>query len=182
MPTSPNTINLIATKTGLSPQVELIEKSLQRASFIAIIVFLAAGAAVGGFYALYSAQMSSLETERTQLRSQINAAKNNEGLLVSIKDRTRIVEKAMSSQKPWGKMLDLLGTVAVPPTLATVSVDDENLIDITIQGATIDEIVSPINVLIAYAQEGKIKNPKLTSIQFGKSGQVNISLTFSAVF
>jgi hypothetical protein len=179
---SPNTINLMATKTGLSPQVELIERSLQKASVIAVIVFLVTGLSVGGLYVLYTSQMNGLEQTRTELRSQINAAKNNEGLLVSIKDRTRIVEKAMGSQRPWGKILDLLGTVAVPPSLSTVSIGDENTIDISLQGTSIDEIAVPINVLIGYAKEGRIKNPKLTSVQFGKDGQVNVSVTFLAVF
>ena len=79
MPTNPTTINLISTKTGLSPQLELIESSLRRASIIAILVFLAVGFLVGGLYMYFLSQLTSLGATRTELRSQINTAKNKEG-------------------------------------------------------------------------------------------------------
>lgn len=178
MPTSPNTINLIATKTGLSPQLELIENSLQRASTIGVVIFLAAGLLVGALYFYYSSTLTNLEAVRTELRSQINAAKNNEGLLISIKDRTRTVEKAMNSQHQWAQTLDLVGTAAVPPALSAISVDDENKIEVTVQGTSIDELVAPITTFTAYAKEGRIRNSELRSVQFGKNGIVTMTVAF----
>ncbi len=180
--TSASTINLISTKTGLSPQLELIETSLRRISTVAVVIFLGAGLFVGALYLYYSSRLTNLETARAQLRSQISNAKNSEGLLVSIKDRTRIVEKAMSSQRPLAETLNLLSTVAVPPILTGVSADEESKIDITITGNSIDEVAPPVAALIAYAKEGRVKSPELRSIQFGKNGVVTISISFNAVF
>lgn len=182
MPTNPNTINLINTKTGLSPQLARIETSLRRAATVAIIVFLAAGLLVGALYFYYSSQLTTIEATRTQLRGQISAAKNSEGLLISIKDRTRIVEKAMDSQRPLAEMLELLSFVAVPPALSSVSVDEDSKIEISIQANTIDEILPPIEALIAYANDGRVRSPELRSVQFGKDGTVSVSIAFNAVF
>ena len=130
----------------------------------------------------FLSQLTSLEATRTELRSQINTAKNKEGLLTSIKDRTRIVERAMASQRPWAETLDLLGTVAVPPALSSVSVDEQNKIEITIQASSIDEMRAPVATLISYANEGKIRNPILQSVQFDKNGLVSIAVSFGMVF
>lgn len=182
MSTNPNTINLINTKTGLSPQFALIEASLRRASVVAIVIFLFLGFLVGGLYMYFSSQKKSLELSRNELRNEVAAAKNSEGLLTSIKDRTRIVERAMASQRPWAKTLNLLGEIAAPPALVSVSVNEEANIETTLQANSIDELVSPVNTLISKALEGKIRNPILRSVQFGKDGIVAISVTFGMVF
>jgi hypothetical protein len=182
MPASANTINLLSSKAGLSPQIELIQRSIKRISSISVVVFLLAAVSVGGLYYYYTTQQRTLEAERDSLRNQIRAASINEGLLISIKDRTRIVERAMTSQRPWGDMLDLLGTIATPPALSSISVEEDNKIKITIQSASINEIAQPVEQLIAYAKEGKIRNPELTSVQFEKDGLVSVSIAFVAVF
>lgn len=182
MPISPNTINLIATKTGLSPRLELIENSLQRASTVGVVMFLGAGLLVGALYFYYFSSLSALEKTQTQLRSQINAAKANEGLLTSIKDRTRTVELAMNSQRQWAQTLDLLGTVAVPPALSAVSVDEENKIEITVQARVIDDLLAPVSTLMAYANEGRLRNTELRSVQFDKNGLVTMTVTFHTGF
>ncbi len=140
------------------------------------------GVLVGSLYFYYSSQLVSLEASRTQLRNEINAAKNNEGLLASIKDRTGIVERAMKSQRPLAEMLNLLGTVAVPPSLTSVSVDEDSKIEITIQANSVDELLPPIETLIAYAEEGRVQSPELQSVQFGKNGLVTVSIAFNAIF
>lgn len=182
MPNNPDTINLISTKTGLSPQLSLIETSLRRTSGIAIVAFLLIGLSVGGLFMYYSSQLATLESTRTTLRNEIAAAKHIEGLLTSIKDRTRIVEKTMDSQRPWAKTLNLLGEIAVPPALAGVSVDENSKIETTIQANSIDDLVSPVRMFISMAREGRIRNPVLQSVQVGKNGFVTISVSFIMVF
>lgn len=180
--TNSNTINLIHTKTGLSPQVELIDKSLKNASMIAIISFLLAGFASGALYYYYASNRSSLEVIRDQLRSQIHSVKNNEGFLMAIKERTNIVQKAINSQRPLAQTLKLLSLVAVPPILAGVSIDEESMINITLQADSIDEILPPIESLIAYSRKGMVKIPTLRSVEFDKNGVVTIMVSFNAVF
>ena len=178
MPTLPNTINLIRTKTGLSPQLSVIENSLVRASTTGVVLFLMAGLFVGALYVYYAFAQSELEVARTQLRGQINSAKINEGLLTSIKDRTRTVERAMNSQRQWAETLDLLGTIAIPPALSAVSVSDENKIEVAVQANFIDELLTPITTLTRYAKEGRIRNTELRSVQFDKNGLVTMTVSF----
>ncbi len=175
-------INLINSKTGFSPQLLLIEDSIRRASRVAIVLFLLIGLSLGGLYMYFSSKKESLERTRMELRSEITANKNREGLLTSIKDRTRIVERVSTSQRPWVRMLNLLGEVAAPPVLAGVSVNEGGVIETTIQGSSFDELASPVTSLISTALDGKIKNPVLRSVQVGKDGTVRFSITFSMVF
>lgn len=182
MQTSPNSINLIRTKTDVSPQFTLIETSLRRVSILALGVFLLVGILTGSLYFYYSSQLKTLDSARENYRKQIRTAKNIEGLLTAIKDRTRIVERAMSSQRPLGETLKLLSTVTVPPQLSSVSIDEQSTIEITLQGNTITDILPPVTTLILYANQGRVRNPELRSVQFAKNGLVTVSLIFSAVF
>lgn len=177
-----NTINLIHTKNGLSPQFEKIEKSIKRVSIIAVSLFLFASLITGLMFYYYSSQLTHFEEFRTSLRTQIAASKTKEGLLTSIKDRTRIVERTMATQRPWAETLELLTAVAVPPALSGISIDEQNKIEVRIKTQSIDELLGPVNTFIGYAKEGLLKNPQLTSVQFDKNGEVMVSITFIKVF
>lgn len=182
MPLTSNSINLVSTKTNLSPQVTAIEASLRKASQAGLVLLLVFGLTIGAVYYYSVRERTVLENTRRDLRSQINAAKNKEGLLTSIKDRTKIVERAMSTQRPWAQMLDLVGTIAQPPFLTAVSVDDQGEIEVTLQGASIDDIVKPVETFIAYTREGKLISPRLTSIQLDQKGKVIVSVSFGIIF
>jgi len=182
MPGSPNSINLVSTKTDLSPGVELIIKSLRRACTIAMILFLFAGVVAGTVYYYYYSLRSSLEARRDVLRNQISLAKNKEGLLISIKERTQIVQKVMKSQRPLAEILKLLGTIAAPPILTSVSVAETSKIEFTIEANSIDDILPAVEGLIAYSRAGKVHAPEIQSLQIGKDGEVTISIAFNAVF
>ncbi len=181
MPAS-NTINLIRSKTSGPAQYSAVFESLKRASIVSVWLFLLAAAITGGLYYYYVIEQRALDAERGALRLRVDQARIKEGLLVSIKDRTRIVERVLSAQRPWADMLDLIGTVIVPPELSNIAVDEQNKVGIGITAASIDEIVEPIENFIEYAQTGKIRNPQLSSIQFNKNGSVTVSLSFIAPF
>lgn len=162
--------------------MELVVKSLKRASTLAMILFLFAGVIVGTAYYYYTVQRRTFEARRDVLRSQIGQAKNKEGLLISIKERTQIVQKVMKSQRPLGEILNLLGTVAAPPALVSVTVAETSKIEFTIEANSIDDIGTPVEALIGFARQAKVHAPEIQSLQIEKDGGVTISFAFNAVF
>ncbi len=182
MASAPNTINLIRSKTSGSSQYETVFESLRRASMIALWVFLFTAAIAGGLYYYYINEQKALEQERGELRLRVDQAKIKEGLLISIKDRTKIVERVLAAQRPWADMLDLVGTAVVPPELSAISVDEQNKVALNITAAAIDDIIKPIDMFIEFAKSGKVRNPQLSSVQFNKNGTVTVSLSFIAPF
>ena len=182
MPTSLNTINLIRTKTSTSPQLDAIEGSIRRSAYVGVGLFLCIGVTMAIVYYLFYFQNMSLQKEKATLIGVINAEKNKEGLLIAIKDRTKIVQKAMESQKPWTKTLDLVATFAIPPSLASLSVDEQNKVVIGIKAGSLDEVLYMVNTIIAHTTDKKIRSPQLLSFQVGKKGEVEMSISFFALF
>ncbi|OGG30580.1 hypothetical protein A3A63_01905 [Candidatus Gottesmanbacteria bacterium RIFCSPLOWO2_01_FULL_46_9] len=182
MPTSLNTINLIRTKTSSSPQLDAIEASVRRSAYIGVAAFLCIGVIMAIVYYLFYFENLKLQKEKTQLIDRINAEKNKEGLLIAIKDRTRIVQKAMGSQKPWTKTLDLVATFASPPTLSSLSVDEQNKVVLGAKAGSLDEVLYMVNTIIVHTKENRIKNPQLISFQLGKNGEVEATISFFALF
>lgn len=182
MAVSLNRINLIRTKTSSSPQLELVEESLRKTSMIGLVVFVVVGILTGSLYVLFSLERSNLLNTQNQLQRQITEAKNKEFTLVSIKDRTRIVDRTMANQKPWAQVLDFLPTVAVAPQLLSISVDEQGKATVGIQMRSMDEILAAVNGFITLANDSHIRNPQLLSMQFDKDGSIHISVSFFPIF
>lgn len=179
---SSNTINLIRTRTSSSPQLDAIEGSLRRTAYIGLIVFLSLGFLTGVVFFLLTLQKNSLEARRVQLTQQVAAAKRKEGILISIKERTQLVTRAMKSQKPWAQMLDRLSVAVSSARLSHISVDEQNKVTLTIQATSLDDVLGAVIGIIAMAKENYIRAAQLVSLQLGKTGGVEISVSFFAQF
>lgn len=182
MPTTQHTINLIRTKTIVSPEVEAIESSLKKASMITLAVFICISVVVGSTYLLFYYKLNNEETQKKNLITRINSLKNKEAYLLAIKDRTKTVEKAMSNQKPWVQMLDLVNTFATPPALTSISVDEQDKIALTVKTKSLEDILHIAESIITNVNSKRIKNPQLVSFQVLKEGDFEISISFYALF
>jgi hypothetical protein len=182
MPTSDNTINLIRTKTSNSPQLEAIERSLRKSAVIGLVSCICIAVLCGSVLTLLQMQLTGQEVEQSQLLNEINSLKTKEGYILAIKERTQTVAKAMTGQKPWAKMLDLVYTFAKPPGLLGIAVDEQDKIVLHIQTTSLEEILGITELIIRHVNTGNIKNPQLLSFQFGKNGTFDISISFFALF
>jgi hypothetical protein len=182
MPNQLNTINLIRTKTSSSPQLEAIELSLRKSGMYGLVAFLCIGVVLGLVYTLSSYQLQAYENEKEQLVSRINASKNKEGLLIAIKDRTKVVEKVVKNQKPWTKILDLVATFAQPPLLTNITADDQNKVTITVKSQSLDSVRTMIGIILDHTKNNQIKNPQIVSFQIAKKGGVELTISFFAIF
>ncbi|OGG11491.1 hypothetical protein A2Z00_03530 [Candidatus Gottesmanbacteria bacterium RBG_13_45_10] len=182
MATSPDTINLIRTKTGNSSQVEAVEASLRNTAFIGVALFVFVGVITGLTYIYFSFQQQSLTDTKNQLVQQVNNSQAKEGLLLSIKARTQTVAKAMANQRPWARLLDNISSIVSPPTLASVAVDERNKIVVVIRTVTVDQLVHIVEAFIKEAQDNRIRAPQILSFQLDKTGEAQISISFTAIF
>jgi len=182
MTPSLNTINLIRTKTSSSPQLDAIEGSLRRTGYIALGAFLCVGFIIAVVYIFFMSEKSRLETTQKDLKRQLTANIQKEGMYLSIKDRTRIVKQVLANQKPWSKLLDQISVFTAPPVLTGISVDDQSKVTLTLGAGSIDSVLSVTNAVIAQAKEGKIINPQLMSFQISKTGNIVATISFLVIF
>ncbi len=180
---STGTINLISTKTSLSPQITAIEKSLRTTTYIALAIVFFLVATVGGAYVYFLQENRSLQEEKSKLvRLIIDNEKNKEGLYVSIKQRATVVSKAIETQKPWAQMLDTVGLIVQPPSLSALNVDDQNKVSMTLTLSSIDEVVDIMKALVTSVSQRRIHNPQLVSFQLEKDSGIQMLIAFTPIF
>lgn len=182
MPSQFSHINLIQTKAKGSARLAAIEQSLHKSAVISLIIFVSLGVIAGGIFAYYTFRKQSLEPRKKLYVTQINAAKNKEGLLLSIKDRTKIVSNVLFVQRPWASVLDIVSSVVSLNSLSNLSADEQNKFSVSFSAQSLDEVLIPIKQLITFGESGTIKNPELVSVQFSKDGTVDITIAFVAAF
>jgi hypothetical protein len=182
MPTINNTINLIRTNTNESRQFDAIEISVRKTAMIGLLIFISLSVVIGSVYALFYYKLDNQEAEKKALITRVNSLKNREAYLLAIKDRTRTVEKVMGNQKPWAQMLDLVSTIAVPPSLMSILVDEQDKIALTIKTQSLENVLHIVESIIANVDAAKIKSPQLNSFQMVKDGYFEVSISFYAVF
>lgn len=175
-------INLFKSESSISPQLEGIQEQLRVIGYGAIGIFLLVGLVVGVTFVVMQAQYQSLTNSKTQLIERINRESQKEGLLVSLKDRIKVVDKAIASQKPWSSLLDTILPLIPPPRLTNIGVDDEDRITITVRLPSIEESMNIVTTMLQLAIEQKIRNPQLTGFSFDKDGGVRMSLSFLPLF
>ena len=175
-------INLIRTKTGISPQMTAIEQSLRRSAYIAIAAFLCAGIVVSVLYVLFSQEKSRLQDTQQSLIQQVSGNAQKEAMYVAIKSRVRIVGSAIQNQKPWSKLLDNVQSFVAPPDLVDISVNEEGGIRLSVKTNSLENVGRVAQALITKANDKQVINPALASFSFGSDGTVQTAFTFSPVF
>jgi len=176
-------INLIRTKTSISPQYEAIELSLRKTGLIGIIAFLCASFLIGIVYLLINAEYTSLKSEKTTVLRELSQYAKSEVYYRAIKDRTKIVTAVMATQHPWSQLLDrVTNSIAGPPILTSITVDDQNRIVIMLTTETIESMLNAVNAVITQAQEKALTKPTLVSFQIDDKGKVQVSISFFSVF
>ncbi len=159
-----------------------LESSLRRSGYVGLVGFIGIAVILAVIYILLYFQNQNLQQEKAQLLDRINAQKTKEGLILAIKDRTKIVEKARANQKPWTEVLDLVTTLASPPALSSITVDEQNKVVISVQAGSLDEVNSMVNAIILQDKEKRLRSPQLVSLQFGKKGEIDLAFSFYALF
>lgn len=177
-----NNINLLQSKAGLPPQIVALEKKLRLAGYfaLAILIFLGVSTAISYFY--LQNQKNTLTGEKTKLTRRIDEQKQKEGLLLSVRQRLATTDKILINQSPWAQTLEMAANIALPPKLNAIAIDEQNKTSLTLEADSLEETLEMVNTLINTAQQKRLQNPELVSLQLDKNGEVQITLSFIPVF
>lgn len=179
---SSSDINLLQSKTVLPPQLAAIEGRLRQASYMSLAILLVAGVLVGVTYLFFQNQKRVLEETRTQLIRKINAQSQKEGFLVAVRERLGVVDKVLAYQLPWAQIMDTIKTIALPPKLNAISVEEQNKVTLSVKADSIEETLNMVNAIVAGVEQKKLRNPQLVSFQLEKDGSVQLMFSFVPLF
>lgn len=177
MPTAGD-INLLRTKTRLSPEALIFAERLRIISWASIGIVLIVGIVTGLAFLEFQRERASVETQKKQVLSVIAAHARKESLFTSVKDKIPQITKAFNSQKPWGKILDTVSAIAQPPKLLSVSVDDHQVTLLSLKTTSLDEVSAWIATIVDLVARKSIRSPQLVSLQLGKEGDLLVLFSY----
>ncbi|MFZ5845381.1 MAG: hypothetical protein ACOY0S_02830, partial [Patescibacteria group bacterium] len=131
-------INLLKPETGPTTLLALSAEKWRLVSYLGLFLVVVVGLVAAGVYFLFKTQKEALEDSRMQAVRRINAQKDKEGFLLTLHERLSLIEKALASQRPWAQALETAGQIALPPKLASISVDDDSRVTLTIEAESLE--------------------------------------------
>lgn len=176
------TINLIQTKTAISPQAGMVTEFLRKLSLWALASLIVSGVAVSGIFYYLQVREEQLILTRRRLLESITQSTTKEGLLFSVKQRVALTNKILGVQQPVSKVFDTLTAFSTPDQITAVSLDDHNKVSLMIHAQSITDVVSMTDALVGQTTANRVRAPQLVSLSLGKDGGVDVGLSFIAVF
>lgn len=175
-------INLIPTKVETSAQTGVAIILLRRLSLWALAILIISGLIAGGVFYYVRLRYDQALQQKQDLSQIVKQNVTKEGLLTSVKQRTALIIKIFGIQQPVGKILDLLVSFVSPDQISVISVDDHNNVTVSIHAASIAEVISITDTLIKQTTASRVRAPQLVSLTLGRTGGIDIGLSFIAVF
>lgn len=177
-----NDINLIKNQSQVSTHLGDYEKITQKTAWWGLLLFLIVGLLVGSIYFYARVSLSQLEAENNKLNQAISAQNIKEGILLSLKTRTEIAQKALESVRPWGLLFPLLLRIAPAQVYNSFTVDILGHVTTTMQVDSIEEAITITRSAIVLSEEKLIKNPQLSSLIIKDDGKVTFGISFIPTF
>lgn len=172
-------INLLKTKSNLSGTDRIILQQLNRfASGIAIFTFIV-GVIICSTFIFLKLRLSSLENKRTTITRSISQQARKQILLLAIRDRLPVIEKAIDTQYPWDRVIGDLSVIASPPALKSLTVGQNTTITLRAHANSLEEIGQMVESTIALTQAKKIMQPQIISLS--ASAEEGLDITLSLV-
>lgn len=175
-------INLLKVRQQLSPQFVAYETHLRRAAIGFFSISLVLGILSGAGYFVSKFQVDNYVNTKNQLLADIASQQQKEALLVSVRQRIGLVSKIFPTQLPWDEAISTVLSVAQPPELTTLTVDDKQRIQMVIKLNSVDEAVGAVAKIMQLTSEKKIRSPQLTSLILNKDASVELSVAVLPVF
>ncbi len=175
-------INLIQSKTGVSPQLESLTLVLRKLSLWTLAILVISGIAAAGIFYYMKVRVEQLMEKQQQLVQIITQSTTTEGLLGSVRQRVALTNKIIGVQQPVGKVFDMLSTFVSPDQISGLSLDEKNNVSLMIHAQSIPEVVSITDALVKQTLVNRVRTPQLVFLSFGERGGVEVGLSFIAVF
>jgi len=178
------TINLIRTKTAISPQLEIVTTLFRKLSLWALALLIVSGILVSGIFFYLQIREQQMANTRQQLSQAIAQSTTKEGLLFAVKQRGVLTNKILGVQQPVGKVFDTLSTFSTLGQMTAVSLDDHNKVLLAIHAQSITDVISIVDALIKQTTSNHTRAPQLVSLLLSpeNKGGVDVILSFIAIF
>lgn len=158
-----------------------IEVKLRTVAWWVLVGLFGIGLIIGSLYLYFNAGIHQLENEQTQLSRQIDAQSVKEGILMTLKERAGIAEKALGAARRWGNLFPILGQMAQPTGLNSLSVDEAGRVSLLLRLASVDEAVIVVSNTINLSDQKIVRIPQLLSFSVQQDGSVQMGLSFVPV-
>lgn len=176
-------INLIKRSAGgVFGPLAGYEEKLRVFSWWSLLALLGAGVIIGAMYLMINVRLHQLENKKLQLTQRINAASTKEGIIISLKQRIVVAQKALDAARPWGKLFPLLEQIAPVSQFATVTVDENGRVSTILEVNSIDDAVTVVTNAVNLFHTKVLRAPQLLSLSLRDTGTVQVALSFIPIF
>jgi hypothetical protein len=176
-----STINLLRPVEHNSSQLLTIKEEVRRIALICFVVSLAVGVITIAVTFILQISVNSQKETQTMLKSQLKEQEQKEQQIAVVKSRIAVVEKAMTYSKPVDQALGMVLAINSPPSLYSVSYDDQGKIVAHFKANSIPETMNMAETVLNFVKEKHIKNPKMDTYGLDKDG-IRISFSFEPVW
>jgi hypothetical protein len=171
-------INLLRSQSVLSSTELVLLEKIKFFSVVMLIALLVSGIFVSGAFAAAQLRLNALDSERTSLIRRISLQARKEALLLSLKDRVSSLEKTLNSQYPWQDILNAVSQIAQPPQLQTLAIDQKNVLSLGLSLQSLEELQGITQTVEQLANQKKIREPVLDSLQSSVDGSMKLNIRF----
>ncbi len=177
-------INLINKRAVSGPMAVLttLEPKIRMVAWWGLLGLLGTGVFLGLAFLFVSSRYRRLEEQKTQLTQQLRAASAKEGIVISLKQRITVAQKALDAARPWGKLFPLLEQIGPVNQFVTLTVDDTGRVNTIIEVQSIDEAVNVVSNAINLSANKALRSPQLLSFSLREIGTVQLGLSFIPIF
>ncbi len=175
-------INLIRTKPGIPGYLGSIARPLRLGSFILFGVTVFGGIIVGLATLIIGDQYRKLVNAKDQYTKTIINNKTREELIVGIRQRLAVIEKARALQYGWSSVLDQIITIAPASSIRSLSTDDKQTVLLTVDAHTTKDAQAIVDAVLEQYSDKTITRPQLVSLTVDKDGQYAMTLSLVPLF
>lgn len=176
------TINLIRTKTAMSPQTGPVADVLRKISLWALALLVVSGVLTSGIFFYLQNRQQQLVNTKQQLLQTIAQSTTKEGLLAALKQRAALTEKILGVRQPVATVFDTLSTFTTPGQVTSVALDDHSKVFFAIHSESMTDVISLVDALLKQVAANRARAPQLVSLGFGHSGGIDVAFSFIAEF
>lgn len=173
-----DTINLLRTRTSISPKLTAIGKELRLVGVLLMSIVIGVGILTVVAQMILTKNYKEHQGLKKQMEEAIVAETKKEGLFISVQDRLKTIDTILSRTFPWDSALSAVLGLGAAHQIKSASIDDAQQVSVRIETDTFEEARSVIEKIVSYILQRTIVSPILTSLKLNEEGKIQLSLSF----
>lgn len=175
-------INLIRSKPGIPGYLGNIARPLRIGSFVLFGITILGAIIVGLTTLIIGDQYHKLVSAKDQYTKTIINNKVREELIIGIRQRLGVIEKARALQYGWSTAMNTIVTIAPVASIRTISTDDKQTVLLSVDSHTTKDAQAIVDAVLSQFSDKLITQPQLISLSVDKDGQYAMTLSFIPLF